>query len=253
MKRSIRDWKKPIGPLNVWKIIEGKERLADGSLKTVRFSLQDIPEIRFEDAVNQMCANFISDEVMCKSLDLKNDPDAVRDFGELWHYLLKLGLSIGAFKLNSKDEITELVGLNILFVSTDEMDQVLEDFTKNFRSPKSRLIFELMHEISEQADVRNIYGVDRYISALGLSIVPAYRGQKLGVHLLKIRDDIGKKYDIPATSTIFSAVTSQTQAERAGFEVALEKNYSEFKDEHGNPLFPTIECKSVKQMIKRLQ
>ena len=44
-----------------------------------------------------------------------------------------------------------------------------------------------MHDVSEKVDVLGIYGVDKYISALGLSVAPTFRGQKLGVRLLEAR------------------------------------------------------------------
>lgn len=44
-----------------------------------------------------------------------------------------------------------------------------------------------MHTVSEDVDVREIYGVDSSIEALGLSVDPNFRGQQLGVILLKAR------------------------------------------------------------------
>lgn len=51
---------------------------------------------------------------------------------------------------------------------------------------------------------------------------------------------------------MFTAMRSQMQAERAGFEVRYCLNYEEFVDEQGDPVFPNIDCKNVKMMSKVL-
>ncbi|KAJ8687510.1 hypothetical protein QAD02_023304 [Eretmocerus hayati] len=71
MRQSIRDWKKPPGPLNVWKIVECEEKLPDGTPRFVRFSIQDIPENRFDEAITHLCNYFVADEVKAKSLGIR--------------------------------------------------------------------------------------------------------------------------------------------------------------------------------------
>ena len=44
-----------------------------------------------------------------------------------------------------------------------------------------------MGELDKKIDVRDIFEVDSYIAALGLSVAPAFRGQKLGVRLIEAR------------------------------------------------------------------
>lgn len=60
-------------------------------------------------------------------------------------------------------------------------------FQINAKSRKVRKLFEFMHDLTENVDVGKIYGTDKYISALGLSVSPAFRGQKLGIRLLEAR------------------------------------------------------------------
>lgn len=66
------------------------------------------------------------------------------------------------------------------------------------------------------------------------------------------RTDIGRKYGIKVTATIFTGRASQIQAERAGFETASEQFFSNLVDNDGKPLFPNIESNSLKIMIKKL-
>lgn len=65
------DWKRPAGPLNVWRTIEGEERNTGARL---RFSIQQLPEARYEEAVTHMCDYFIADEATCKCLSTCGAP-----------------------------------------------------------------------------------------------------------------------------------------------------------------------------------
>lgn len=66
--QSLPNWRRPPGPINVWRIIEGIERLPNGSTKPCRFSIQDVPEDRYQDAIQHMCKYFVADEATCKCL-----------------------------------------------------------------------------------------------------------------------------------------------------------------------------------------
>lgn len=52
---------KPAGPPKVWKIIETKRKDTGAPIK---FSIQEIPEDRYEDVIDHMCKYFIADEPM---------------------------------------------------------------------------------------------------------------------------------------------------------------------------------------------
>lgn len=63
---------------------------------------------------------------------------------------------------------------------------------------------------------------------------------------------MAKKYGFSATATFFTAQASQIQAERAGFDECVSAEWKEFVDDKGNPIFPNIESKYAKIMIKKL-
>lgn len=64
--------------------------------------------------------------------------------------------------------------------------------------------------------------------------------------------DIGREYNIPVTSTMFTSPISQKLAARCGFETLLEKDYVDMVDEKGNQVLPDIKVKSLKVMSKKL-
>lgn len=51
-------------PPKVWKVIEKKDK--DGKL--MKFTIQEIPENRYEDAVQHMCTYFLADEPTCSCM-----------------------------------------------------------------------------------------------------------------------------------------------------------------------------------------
>ncbi|XP_014226796.1 uncharacterized protein LOC106652382 [Trichogramma pretiosum] len=242
-------WKRPEGPLNVWRIVDGYERMEDGSKKPIKFSIQDIPddESRRQEVLDHFYDYFLEDEPVSKSTKIKQDPDGVADFQSVWNYALDQRVVIGCYKLDSDGKIDKLVGANIVFMVTKDSSKDM----KNFKSENFKKIWRLFEDLVSNADVCKIYNVDKYISSISLSVLPEYRGQKLGQYILETRDDLGKKYGFPATSTMFTAAASQRQAERAGFEEKFSKNYADIVDENGKPQFPNITSKCVKIMMKR--
>ena len=56
---------KPLGqPPKIWQVIEKKNK--DGKL--MKFTIQEIPEDRYEDAIQHMCTYFLADEPTCQCL-----------------------------------------------------------------------------------------------------------------------------------------------------------------------------------------
>ena len=105
---------------------------------------------------------------------------------------------------------------------------------------------------TEMANVFERYGVNEYMTAVGLCVDPVFRGQGLGLEILKARFDLCKAVDVKVTMTIFTGIASQTLAHRVGMEVIAEVWYEECKED-GKPVFPNIQCKSAKAMAKRVE
>lgn len=234
---------KPPGPPKVWSVVETV--IKGKGDKPIKFTIQEVPEDRYDEVVEHMCTYFIPDEPMCKCFDTKELADT---FQHLWKEVLQHGLTVGAFTENPDGGEPIMAGVNVLVLS--HVDDTT-DFTKSM-SPTPKRILDAIIEASKKAQVYEKYGVDRYISAFGLSVHPSYRGSALGGHLLRARVDIGREYKIPLTSTAFTSPISQKLAERCGYETLLELKYEDLVDEKGNPQYPGIESKSVKIMAKRL-
>ena len=58
--------------------------------------------------------------------DIRNDPQGIEDFKMIWNYCLDQGITVGAYKLDKNNQVLELIGVNVLFVSTDQNDKEME-------------------------------------------------------------------------------------------------------------------------------
>lgn len=56
-----------------------------------------------------------------------------------------------------------------------------------FQSENGKKVMKIIDELSKKANVYEKYGVDKYMTAFGLSVSPSYRGAALGGHLLDAR------------------------------------------------------------------
>lgn len=71
----------------------------------------------------------------------------------------------------------------------------------------------------QQFNAFEFYNVDKYMSALGLSVNSKYRGRHIGEYILKARFPLAKAIGVSVTSTVFTGIASQKLAARAGFEL----------------------------------
>ncbi|XP_017465244.1 PREDICTED: uncharacterized protein LOC108358427 [Rhagoletis zephyria] len=238
-------WTRPAGPPHVWSVIE----LIDSAGEKRKFSLQEIPEERYEEALCHMCSIFVKDETICRAMGVINDPQSVEQGRILYGQALSQGISVAAFEITKEDAEPTLAGMNVLVYVDEETDKVMKSL-----EGKSKFMDLLRYvmTVSALADPRKIYKVDKYLSALGLSVKPEYRRLGLGQKLLELRDGIGKKYGIEYTSTQFTSPTSQSLAKKVGFKTDLECPYEEALREDGTPLLPTLKGKSCKIMSKRI-
>jgi GNAT superfamily N-acetyltransferase len=110
----------------------------------------------------------------------------------------------------------------------------------------------VVNRSSEVVNVFEKYGVNEYLTAMGLCVDPVFRGQRLGMELLKTRFDLCKAVGLKVTMSFFSVGASQLQAHRAGMEVIGEFWYDDCKED-GKPVFPNIKSVTMKVMVKRVE
>ncbi|XP_011707011.1 PREDICTED: uncharacterized protein LOC105462181, partial [Wasmannia auropunctata] len=80
--------------------------------KLLKFTIQEIPEDRYEDAIEHMCTYFLADEPTCNCFNAKNDPLFVQDISTIWRLILTQGISIAAFIDNPDGGKPIIAGMN---------------------------------------------------------------------------------------------------------------------------------------------
>ncbi|XP_015607945.1 uncharacterized protein LOC107273866 isoform X2 [Cephus cinctus] len=245
-------WKRPPGPPKVWKRIESatESRIKTKDEKPLKFTVEEVPVERVEDAVDLMANYFIPDEVICNSLKIKDDPLAVQDCRDLWRLALRQGISVAVFLEDSSVELREIAAVNVIFVMTPEDEKKLKNY--KLKSKRTKPVLEYVFSVTDKINVMKHYGVDKFMAGFGMTVNPRFRGHSLGGYLLGSRNEIGREYNLRATETSFTGPASQTLALRSGFEILWQKKYSELYDENGKPLFPDVKIEYCTMMGKRL-
>jgi len=78
-----------------------------------------------------------------------------------------------------------------------------------------------------------------------------FRGQGLGLMLLRARLELCKGLKIPVTKTIFTAIQSQKIAAKVGFQVLAEREYEQLTDANGKVRFPNMAPTKYIQLCAR--
>lgn len=87
------------------------------------------------------------------------------------------------------------------------------------KNEKTHKFGELMQLLHENCNIFDMYGVDEYLTSVGLVVDEKYRGRGIAVHLLKSRKLICKEFGIKVTSTVFTSDSSNSIATKIGFKM----------------------------------
>lgn len=245
-----KSWKRPEGPQRVWRVVDGRRKMTDGEIP--KFSIQELPKELENDAIDFMVEYFCREEPLSVDTGLRNDPLTLREFCTLWKQTVSQGISVVALKVNPDPSMKPVIaGVNILGIVQGK-DEENSGGAIQFKSDIMKKLWEIISKLTHEAAILEKYGIDKYMFALGLCVHPSFRGQGLGEEILRVRNDIGLAYQIPATETTFTATASQILASRVGFEVLHERKYSELLDGEGKVAFPGVTVEFIKVMGKKL-
>ncbi|XP_058116218.1 uncharacterized protein LOC131287957 [Anopheles ziemanni] len=235
-------WERPaaVPYPNVWWTFEAPDPdRDDGGLATYR--VEDLTEDRFEDAIKLYTEHFLDDEPLAQHARTRHNPVSYEDIVAFWKKSFNGRMSVACYKEGSK----ELVGANILAVQQANSKKDVNDLP---RSETSRKIVAVFIYMTETANLFERYGVDKYLTAYGLSVNTRYRGRGIATEILKARVPICKAFGLRLTSTSFTAIGSQVPAAKVGFKTDLEMRYDEFVKVNPSLTFEGIKSTSVKQM-----
>lgn len=152
---------------------------------------------------------FKGDAAMASSRNLKNDPIGSAEMCMFWRDMLKQNISIYCHESCS----SKIVAINILGVCFKTEKSIFKSKSKDLSD-----MLSVMDVVAEKFNVFEHYGVDKYLTAFGLSVDPIYRRKGIATELLKARVMLMRSLGLKLTSTVFTGLGSQIAARRVGFE-----------------------------------
>jgi len=99
----------------IYSTFKAKDKDSD---EIIEYSIQDIPEDKFEEAINLYFEHFINDEPLAEVRKLHENKNALIELRHVWmEGIKKSRLGVACFKCDG-----EMVGVNILSI-TDKSDE----------------------------------------------------------------------------------------------------------------------------------
>ncbi|XP_041970574.1 uncharacterized protein LOC121726976 [Aricia agestis] len=219
-------WKRPESvPLGrVWMRFRGKENPG----KPARmYQIRDLEEQYKEACLDMMQHTFINDEPTSQVLGVKDDLVSMAEIRANWENILRQKVSLAVFE-ERDGEPADLVAFNMVIVkSKQDPDDNIE-----FKGVAWLKLLKMFSVVEGMVDVFAHYGVDRYVTSSGMTVLPAHRGQNIGARLLEARYELCKAFNIRVAATIFTATTSQALARKVNYEVLATLDYADMK-QHG--------------------
>ncbi|RVE51573.1 hypothetical protein evm_003705 [Chilo suppressalis] len=214
-------WKRPgsvpIG--QVWNRFRGAER--DGRPAKM-YQIRDMEENCREQCLDLMQEIFLRDEPLCQTLGILSDPPSIATIRANWEQYLDQGVSLACFT-EDEGQPDQLVGFNILVVRTQ--DEADEDIEKVVGESWKKLLKTLV-AAEKSVDVFDHYGVEKYMSSSGLTVLNEHRGQNIGARMIAAREPLCRSLGIEAVCTVFTASTSQKLAEKCGYQTLANMPYA---------------------------
>ncbi|XP_017783109.1 PREDICTED: uncharacterized protein LOC108567263 [Nicrophorus vespilloides] len=214
----------------IYREFEGK-LLKDG--KRRKYWIQDLTEEYFEEVVKGYTEGFMLDEPLCKYSKCANDPACVAEWAKFWTFFLNEKISLICLTKDDEGK-TRIAGYNCLHVAHNVEEHEAE-------TEGARKVLKVLQYVCDQRNAFEEFKMDKYLSAMGLYVLPEFRGEGLGQVILDTRQDLGKLLGFKASLTAYTSFISQKQAYRAGFKEYVTISYADLAKVDKDFLFPGIE------------
>lgn len=201
-------WSRPLDVRfpQVWSNFKAKD--LDGLIAD--YTIQDLPENRFNEAVYFMQRYHMESEVL-RVKKIRDEPVSFHEITEKWWDCLRQKVTLVCFKEKS----VEIIGLNVLGVVTQsESNQPISAKGKGW----SEICKSKKFVTDNYFNPFDHYMVDKLLFALGLIVLPDYRQRGIAFELIKARKCLGKAVGIQLSSNVFTSLGAQRAATKAGYD-----------------------------------
>ncbi|KAF5297811.1 hypothetical protein FQA39_LY11960 [Lamprigera yunnana] len=229
---------------SVWKRFKGKREI-NGVIPS--FWVQDIPEDQFEDALDFIMSGFPVDEPLNKYSGLTNDDESMESLRSAERKIIYDKLALICYAENPEPNGKPIIaGINTTFAKSKHEGDI------QIKGETIEKVFDALETVNIRKDAFQELGTNVLMNALGLYVSPEFRGQGIGIEIVKAREDLCKAVGIKAIITTFTSIASQKIAEKVGYKILDEISYEEIKKSDNRLNFPGLEkhTKMIKCMYK---
>ncbi|KAJ8929229.1 hypothetical protein NQ314_018108 [Rhamnusium bicolor] len=230
----MTEWKRPdnIPFPSIWRTFEGKKEI--NGIKR-KYWVQDVTEEYADAFLGYMTIGLLGEEALCKYSKIIEDTQSEQEIVELWRNSLKEKLALICLTKNEKGEV-QIVGGNFTFRAYKG-----EHFDLDiFKGENIRKVILTAEHVYQMKDIYTELNTDQYLTALGLYVLPEFRGEGIGVEILKARRELCLAVGLSASATLFTSPTSQHIAAKARFKDFVEITYEDLEKENPECSFPGI-------------
>ncbi|XP_014276800.1 uncharacterized protein [Halyomorpha halys] len=204
----------------------------------LKFKVTTVPEEIIEELVEHMVTFFLPREPLCEHTKLLKDELALEASRVVWRELMKEGAAMVAIAEKPGPLKDRIVGANMTYISYKGKEEKIPENAGIFKD-----VFLACKVAVERANIFERYGVDKILSAFGLSVDTKYHGYHVGERLLQCRKPLCQHLGIKVTGTIFTASSSQYLSKKIGFKVLYEEEYPKYKRDDGTLFFEGLSGK----------
>jgi len=130
--------------------------------------------------------------------------------------------------------ISQLAAVRITFHHKGEE---AEDISGIFQSREGKLIHKFLDELEKAADIHKGLGIPSFAEFFLVSTDRRFRQQGLAKELYERSIKFLKAEGFKHAMVVTTSPHTKRSTEKLGFDIITRKEYSEFKDFEGNPVF----------------
>jgi len=212
------------------KWLEFTAKESKNSDRIIKYWIQDLPEDRFDDAIEHIANHFLIDAPIPKFFGAATNKNYVDDYLRACRWQLPKKTTLVCFREGSN----EIVGLNVTYVSM-ENDPFWEEVSKAAQTDEYKEHMAISRILRANFNIFEKYKIDKYLGSICLSVAPSYRGLNIGQRFLEAREPLCKALDIRVTQSFCTSDHSNYIADKIGFKIDTQYTMQEL-----NKIFPKI-------------
>lgn len=231
-------WKRPYQDARHYPLIYSVFESDSGEV----FRIEDVQEKSFEDVIEMLRNNYLTEDPLMSSKNVTEDAESVDEIIEYWKCILDQKISIACLK----EDTNEIVGITLLsFMSEQEYDfkpkgEVWSEIRKVHRFIKD--IFFNPFEF---------YSVENILTSGGCFINKNFQQHGIAEELIKARADVGKLFEARVSADLVSTALWQDASVKNDHEEKFSVTFKKLPKYVAEGYFPGIKEESLKVYCKK--